>query len=576
MTKEQIGAILEDIGKLLEVRGDNPFKIRAYTNAARTLETHAGDLPTEVEELEAIPGIGKAIAEKIVELQSTGKLRFFEELKEEFPPDLLELFELQGLGGKRIKALYAELGIHSISKLERACRDGSLAALAGFGAKSAENILAAIEQRRKSAGQFLLWDAAELAQVLLDHLLALPAAGLVEVAGSYRRRKPVVRDLDFIVSTRKPQEVIEAFLGHPALDRVLAKGETKASAISHSGIQCDLRAVSSAEYPFALNYFTGSKEHNIRMRSLANNRGWTLNEYRLARLSESDAEPPPPISVEADLYRALDLDLIPPELREDLGEFDAAAAHSLPKLLEWSNLRGAFHNHTTESDGRSTLEEMAAAAQALGLEYLGIADHSRSSVQANGLDETRLRQQITQIRELEAELGGELRLLAGTECDIRKDGSLDFPDDLLAELDYVVISIHSAFSMGETAMTDRVIKAMHNPFAHILAHPTGRLLLGREAYAINIPAVLEAAAATGTAIELNANPRRLDLDWRWWPAAKKLGVRCTVNADAHSADGLRHLFLGVDIARKGWLTRTDVLNTLPVAEALSALHAKAG
>lgn len=559
---------------VLELKGENPFKIRSYQNAARAVLAHPGELPLDLAALEAIPGVGKAIGAKIQEMLTTGRLEFFEKLRAEFPSGLFELFEIQGLGGKRIRALYEKLGIVSVEDLQRACLDGRVAALPGFGEKSAANILEAIEWRQKTAGLFLLAEAAELAEELKEFLAAMPAAGRVEVAGSYRRRKPVVRDLDLLVASRQPKTILTAFVQHPAFERVLAEGATKASAIAKNGMQCDVRAVSPEEYPFALAYFTGSKEHNIRMRALARERGWTLNEYRLAP-ELSDANPPPLIHEEADLYRALGLDYIPPELREDRGEFEAAASGALPRLLEWSNLRGALHNHTTESDGRASLEEMAAAAADLGLEYLGIADHSKSSFQANGLDERRLRKQIQQIRELDARLDGNPHLLVGVECDILKDGRLDLEDEILAELDYVVISVHSAFTMSEAEMTRRVIRAMENPFATILAHPTGRLLLHREPYAINIPAILEAAAATGTIVELNANPERLDLDWSWWPLAKKLGVRCAINPDAHSTSGLRDLFIGVDIARKGWLEPCDVINTLPFSKIHQALRKKA-
>ena len=562
MNKEKIAESLKEIARWLEVKGENPFKIRSYSNAARAVETFSGDLPREPEALKAIPGIGEALAAKICELLTTGRLEFLEKLRSKFPKELSGLFELQGLGGKRIHALYYQLGIDSIESLEKACRDGSVAALPGFGEKTAANLLEAIALKKKSAGYFLLAEAAELAETILESLRSVPSAGRVEVAGSYRRRKPVVRDLDFLVATREPARVIENFVQHPAFERVLARGDTKASAIAHNGMQCDLRAVTPDEYPFALNYFTGSKEHNIRIRSRARERGWTLNEYRLAA-EEPTATLPPEAREESDIYRALGLDFIPPELRENLGEIEAAEAGRLPRLLEWSNLRGTFHNHTTASDGRATLEEMARAAAELGLDYLGIADHSRSSVQANGLDARRLKEQLNRLRELDAQLDGSPHLLAGIECDILKDGSLDFPDEVLAELDYVVISVHSAFSLSEAEMTRRVIRAMEHPLATILAHPTGRLLLHREPYAINIPAVLEAAAATGTFIELNAHPHRLDLDWSWWPLAKKLGVQCAINPDAHCIEDLAHLFLGVDIARKGWLEAQNVVNTLP-------------
>jgi len=370
------------------------------------------------------------------------------------------------------------------------------------------------------------------------------------------------------------------FVSHPLVESIIAQGPTKSSVRLGSGVQCDLRVVSTTEYPFALAYFTGNKEHNIELRSRALQRGWTLNEYRLAPApidSKAKKKPPvktiPEVREEADLYRAVDLDYIPPELRENWSEFEAAEKHSLPKLIEKENLRGTFHCHTTASDGHNSIEEMADAAQALGLEYLGIADHSRSSIQAHGIDETALRAQIATIRKLNKKLHG-FRLFAGVECDILRDGSLDFPDEILSELDYVIVSVHSVFNLSEAEMTARVIRAIENRFVTMLAHPTGRLLLKREPYQINIPAILDAAARTGTWIELNAAPKRLDLDWRWWPLAKQKGVKCVINPDAHRTERLQDLWFGIGIARKGWLTKDDVMNCLPLRKIEIALRAK--
>ena len=379
-----------------------------------------------------------------------------------------------------------------------------------------------------------------------------------------------MRDLDFIVATKAPEAITECFVRHPLVESVIARGATKTSVRLHSGIQADLRVVGSAEYPFALGYFTGSKEHNIVLRNRALQRGWTLNEYRLApaeteKKKKKPARKIPKVRDEAELYRALDLDFIPPELRENCGEIEAAAEGRLPRLLEPEDLRGTFHCHTSASDGRNSLEEMAMAAQDLGLQYLGIADHSRSSVQADGLDRARLRAQVASIRVLNKTFDG-FRLFAGVECDILRDGSLDFDDDTLGELDYVVASVHSAFQLPEAEMTERIIRGMSNRFVTMLGHPTGRLLLKREAYAVDIPAIIEAAAATGTWIEINAAPKRLDLDWRWWPRAKEKGVRCVINPDAHGVEKLQELWFGVGVARKGWLTRSDVINTLPLGK----------
>jgi DNA polymerase (family 10) len=595
MDKATIADVLEKIATLLELKGENPFKIRAYVNAARSLETWGGniaDLANE-EVLEKIPGIGKAIAAKIKELVETGSLKFFDELRAEFPADILELFSLPGLGAKKIKALHEKLQVSSIAQLHEACVAGRVAELPGFGKTTQEKICRAIDERQKYSGSFQLGQIAAAAEQLQDDLRAHPEALQVCIAGSYRRRKEIVRDLDFIVATKAPAEISALFVQHPLVESVIAQGPTKSSVRLRSGIQCDLRVVTTAEYPFALNYFTGSKEHNIEVRSRALKRGWTLNEYRLGPAEGRGDSPESPgaktappkkargrlgsiaptIREEADLYRALDLDYIPPELRENCGEFDAAASGKIPRLIEAENLRGAFHCHTTASDGRNSLEEMAAAAQELGLQYLGIADHSRSSIQARGLDEARLRVQVAMIRKLN-ETFENFRLFAGVECDILRDGSLDFPDEILAQLDYVVASIHSAFTISEKEMTDRIIRALQNPYVTMLAHPTGRLLLKRDPYAVDIPAVIEAAAETGTWIEINAAPKRLDLDWRWWPLAKEKGVKCVINPDAHGIERLQELWFGVGVARKGWLTKDDVMNCLPLGKIEKALEKK--
>jgi DNA polymerase (family 10) len=576
MNKDEIIGVFENIARLLELKGENPFKIRAYLHASKALETLAEPLEKLIaeERLVAVDGIGKATAEKIATLSTTGRLDYYNDLRDEFPPDILTIFDIQGLGGKKIKVLWDSLKIHSITGLERACKDGRVATLPGFGEKTATNILKAIEHMRSHAGEFRYGDIAALAGSLLEDLRTHPEVGQAQIAGSFRRKKEIVRDLDFLVSTKKTEAVMEFFTTHPLVENILAHGATKSSVILQNGIQCDLRAVTAAEFPFALNYFTGSKEHNVRMRSRALSRGWSLNEYRFSAAEGRELrEPLPEIQEEADIYRALDLDPIEPELRENHGEIEAAEKHALPRLIEWSNLRGAFHNHTTESDGRSSLEDMVAAAKELGLEYLGIADHSKASFQANGLDEKRLAAQVARIAEINA-TEKDIQIFAGTECDILKDGSLDFSDEILASLDYVVGSIHSSFTMPAAEMTKRIIRAIENPHITMLAHPTGRLLLGREPYQLDITAILDAAAATGTFIELNANPRRLDLDWRWWQMAKEKGVKCVINPDAHSTAGLQDLIFGIGIARKGWLTKDDVLNTLPLAQVRTALQAK--
>src|SRR6266478_2858401 len=589
MTKSQIADVLQEIATLLELKDENPFKIRAYANAARSLETFGGNLADlqDEEALAKIPGIGKAIAAKIKELAATGSLKYLEELRAEFPAAILDLFSISGLGAKKIKALYEQLHISSVEQLREACESGRVAQLPGFGETTQAKISTAIEQRAKHSGYFQFGQIAAEAESLRRDLAARPDVLQVDVAGSYRRRREIVRDVDLVVATKEPAAITEFFVKHALVESIIAQGPTKTSVRLRSGIQCDLRVVSLAEYPFALNYFTGSKEHNIEMRSRALQRGWTLNEYRLARLPpdpkakkaragravRKPATKIPTVREESDLYRALGLDFVPPELRENCGEFEAAEKHSLPRLLEQDNLRGTFHCHTVASDGHNTLEEMAVAAQELGLEYLGIAEHSKSSIQAHGIDAAKLRSQIAAIRKLNKKLDG-FRVFAGVECDILRDGKLDFDDELLAELDFAVASIHSVFNLSEAEMTKRIIRAMENPFVTILAHPTGRLLLKRDPYLVDVRAVLEAAAATGTWMELNAAPKRLDLDWRWWPLAKEKGVKCVINPDAHRTERLQDLWFGVGIARKGWLTKSDVMNCLPLGKIESALRAK--
>ncbi len=578
VSKDQVADTLEEIAMMLELKGENPFKIRAYRNATRAIETFAGNLKQAAEAgtLGDIKGIGEAIAEKITTLVTTGTLDYHTNLKAEFPPGLFDMFEISGMGPKKIHAVWKELSITTIGELEKGCHDGRVARLKGFGEKTATNILKGIEDRKKHAGRFRMGEIAADAERLLDDLRSHPEVIRVAACGSFRRKRETCGDLDFLVSTREPKIVSEDFVAHEFVESVIAHGETKSSVRWLSGIQADLRVVKDSEFPFAMNYFTGSKEHNIVMRQRALARGWTLNEYRLGPVDapKTKPEPIPEIREEADLYRALGLDFIEPELRENMGEFKAAEEHTLPKLIELENLRGTFHNHTTESDGRSTLREMADAAIELGLQYLGIADHSKASFQAHGLDEKRLLAQVKEIRKLNEEFAPDFRIFTGSEVDIHKDGTLDFDDEILAQLDYTVASVHNVFNLSEAEMTKRIIRAMENKNVTMLGHLTGRLLLMRDGYPVDHAAVIEAAAATGTIIELNANPRRLDMDWRWWPLAKSKGVKCAINPDAHHTSQLQFLKFGIGTARKGWLTRHDVVNTLPLGKIETLLEAK--
>jgi DNA polymerase (family 10) len=579
MDRDKVAEILIEIGTLLELKGENPFKTRAYANAARTIESLNEPLAKLVAEkrLGEIKGIGEALEQKITELVETGKLKYYDELKASIPPGLIEMLEISGLGPKKIQALNQKLGIDSVEKLEAACKKGKVAELDGFGEKTQANILEGIERRRTYASKHLLSDAWLAAEPLLENLRAHSEVIRCNAAGSLRRFKEIIGDIDLLASSKEPAEVIDFFVSQPGILKVTAKGETKASVILEGGIQCDLRVVSDREFPFALAYFTGSKEHNIVMRQRAIQRGLRLNEYGLFKSKEETRDPKllVPCRTEEDIFAKLDLPYVEPELREDHGEFAAAEKNDLPKLIEWTDLRGALHNHSTWSDGHNTLEEIARFMDGLGLDYWAITDHSKSSFQANGLDAQRLRAQIKEIKKINeefAERGSDFRLLTGTEVDILKD-RLDFDDELLSELDVVVASLHVP-SNNEAENTKRLVRAVENKFVRIIGHMTGRLLLEREPYPLNVQAVIEACAATGTWVELNCNPHRFDLDWRLWPWAKSRGVKCVINPDAHRNEHAGFLRLGAGIARKGWLEQTDVVNTLTLKPLLKALKQK--
>ncbi len=579
MDKDQVAAVLSEIGVWLELKGENPFKTRAYANAARIVESLTEPLDTLVAEqrLSEIKGIGQALQEKITTLVTTGRLPYYEELKASLPAGLTDLLHIPGLGPKKVKALHEKLKIDSVEALESACHAGQVAGLPGFGEKSQAKILEGIQYRRQYASRHRLDEALELAEPILESLRSHPDVLRCSTAGSVRRFKEVIGDIDFLVSSRNPASVIVFFTTQPGVLSVSAKGDTKASVILEGGIQADLRVVSDAEYPFALAYFTGSKEHNIVMRQRAIQRGLRLNEYGLFRSTEETRDPALrlPCQTEDDIFAALGLAPIPPELREDQGEFAAAEQNALPRLLEWTDLRGSLHNHSNWSDGRDALEDIASHMQELGCAYWAITDHSQASFQANGLDPARLRQQIKAIEAVNATLadaGSGFRLLAGTEVDILRD-RLDFKDDLLSELDVVVASLHVPAS-DEAENTKRLIRAAQNPCVHMLGHLTGRLLLEREPCKVNVQAVVDACADTGTWIELNSNPYRFDLDWRLWPYARSKGVQCAINVDGHRHEHARFLRLGAGVARKGWLTKADVVNTLPLAKLRQALAAK--
>jgi DNA polymerase (family X) len=582
VTKNEIADVLTEIGTLLELQGENPFKVRAYQTGARALEAlEEAELARLVQagELQSVKGIGEALGKKIVELHTTGRLEFFEKLRESIEPGLIEMLQIPGLGPKKIRALRDKLWITDIAGLTLACQDGRVAQLDGFGEKTQEKILSGIKNREAYGRRHLWWNAAAVADPIVAGLRKLPQVKRVEAAGSLRRGLETVGDLDFIVAATEVAPVMDWFTRMEGVEEITAKGETKASVRFGGGLQADLRIVPEDQFVFALHHFTGSKDHNVQMRQRALARGLSLSEWGLvpaegegtAKAKAEAGGQKIAVRSETELFAALGLHFIPPELREGLGEIEGAEARELPRLVELADLRGAFHNHTTASDGRSTLVEMAAAADALGWEYLGISDHSKSSVQANGLTEERLLQQAEEIRALNASRRFKTHLFTGTECDILPDGRLDFEEAVLQQLDYVVASVHNAFAQDEAVMTARIVRAIEHSHTTMLGHVTGKLLLRREAYRVDVTKIIDAAIANGVVIELNASPWRLDMDWRHWRKAAERGVICSINPDAHEAKDLGHVRAGVNAARKGWLTKEQVLNTRPLSEIVAWL-----
>jgi DNA polymerase (family 10) len=564
LDKMRIAAILDEIGTFLELKGENPFRCQAYHNAARAIAQLEGDLGEWIEQkrLTEIPGIGKDLALKIETLYKTGRLEQYEELRREIPAGLLELLRVPGLGPKKAKALYDNLGIDSLSKLRQACQEGRVAKLRGFGEKTQQKILEGLAFLDKTGKRVLLAEAEYLADRICGELRKLKEIIRIQACGSLRRRKETVGDLDILVSSNHPKIVMDKFVSLPEVIQVTAHGETKSSVVLENGLNCDLRVVSDEQFPFALHYFTGSKEHNIAMRARAQQFGLKLNEYGLegekGAIRAKD---------EADIFHALKLDYIPPELRENTGEIEAAAEYRLPKLVEWKDLRGTFHCHTDWSDGRNSLEEMAEAAREMGWQYLGIADHSQSLGVARGLDPDRVRQQFAEIDRLNKKWK-DFRILKGTECDVLPDGRLDYPDELLEQFDYVVISVHSHFNMSKEEMTRRIVHAMQHPKVTMLGHATGRLLLRRDGYPLDLDQVLKIAAENKVMIEINGQPDRMELDWVHVKHAKSLGVMLVLNPDAHSTAELRYVRYALDVARRGWLEKSNVLNSRTLAQVL--------
>jgi len=544
MDKKDIVEVLERIGTMLEIKGENPFKVRAYFAGARTLQTMEDDLGEVIAEgrLGEIPGIGKALTEKIETLYATGELEFYDKLLASVPSGLLDLLDIPGLGGKKIKVLHEELAIDSIDSLTEACNEGKVAELKGFGEKTQEKILSGIKNREAYAARHLWWKARGVADRILPGLQALPQVDRVEVAGSLRRGMETVGDLDFLVASSEPEPIMDWFTQMEGIAEITAHGDTKSSVRLDDGMQADLRVVPVEQFFFALHHFTGSKDHNVRMRQKALSLGLSLSEWGLRPEEEKDSSRKTGLveaHSEEDIFKALGLQYVPPALREGRGEVEAAEKNELPELLELSDLKGCFHNHTTASDGRNTLEEMAAEADARGWEYLGIADHSKSSFQANGLDEERLARQVKVIRELNDSGRFRVYVFAGSEVDVLSGGKLDFEDTVLESLDYVVASVHAGLTQDEKTMTARIITALEHPSVTMFGHLSTRLLLRREPSQMDTAKIIDAAIANGKILELNANPMRLDMDWRHWRRAAEKGLLCCINPGV--ANFVRHV-----------------------------------
>ena len=560
MKNLELAWILAEIGDLLELQGENPFKVRAYRRAARAIEL----LPEDIEavwrrgELGRIEGIGKALEEKIDEWLSTGVMTYYEELRRQLPPGLRELTRVPGVGPKLAQRLYQELGIRNLDELEAACREQRLRHVKGLGARSEENILRGIERLRRQMERFPLGLALPVAQQLVRALAEFPSVQRVAIAGSLRRGRETVGDVDIVASSADPASVMDEFVRTPGVEQVLARGDTKASIVLKMGLQVDLRVVRDDQFAAALHHFTGSKEHNVALRELAQAKGLKISEYGIVRVDEGE---PLAVATEADVFAAVGLPCIPPELREDGSEIAAAREGRLPALITLGDIKGDLHVHSEWSDGLHSIEAMALAARERGYEYIAITDHSPSLSVARGLDPSRLEEQLEEIARLNRRLDG-IRILTGCEVDILRDGSLDLPDDILARLDVVVASVHTAMNLDEAEMTERIVAAMRNPHVDIIGHPTGRILGRREPYAVDIERIIAVAAETGTCLEINASPDRLDLKDVHARSARERGVMIVVNTDAHSTDGLDQMAYGVTVARRAWLGKADVLNCL--------------
>lgn len=567
LSTSQIADALEEVGTLLEISGENAFRTRAYINAARILRGTQDDIQTFIEKAKArqIKGVGQGLTQDIDDLAFRGKLDLLEELKQDFPQGVLEILKLKGLGAKKVRIIYKDLGITSIEELETACKEGQLAEVKGFGEKTLKNILSSIDNYRTFKSRFLFSVALKEAEDIVLNLQKCSHCKEINIAGSLRRCKETVKDIDLIASSDKPSALMDYFIKLPQLTAITAHGETKSSAILTSGIALDLRVVKPSQYPSALLHFTGSKEHNTQLRSLALKHNWKLNEYGLFHKETAFS-----LADEKAIYNKLELAYIPPELREAQVEIEEAShlwqsGKKFPDLIQESDLKGVLHCHSTYSDGSSSLKQLAVAIRDMGFSYLGISDHSQTAAYAGGLKADDIKRQHEEIDLLNEELKP-FMIFKGIESDILVDGSLDYEDKILETFDFVIASVHSNFNLDKTAMTRRIIRAINNPFTTILGHPTGRLLLKREGYQLNIQEILEAAKSNGVAIEINANPWRLDLDWRQLREAKRLGIQLPICPDAHSIKGVKDLRYGIGIARKGGLEKKHVLNCLNTDE----------
>ena len=569
MENRQIADMLEEVADILDIQGANPFRVRSYRSAARAVSDMTENLAAMVragEDPRKIHGIGKSIAEKIREIVTTGKLSFLEELRAALPRGVVEMLSVEGVGPKKVKLFYDELKIDSVDKLEKAAREGRLHGLFRMGDKSEEKLLKAIERYRRGRGRFRISVALDYAESLVRYLGACRGIKHIEVAGSLRRRKETIGDLDILAICRRGSDVMDRFVAYDGVEGIIAKGETKSSVRLSCGMQVDLRVLEEKSFGAALQYFTGSKDHNIALRKRAVERGLKISEYGVFKGKKMVGG-----RTEAGVYKAVGLPLIPPELRENRGEIEAAEKGELPRLVELEEIKGDCQMHTTATDGKNSIAEMARAARALGYSYIAITEHSKAVKVAGGLDERGLAAHLERIEEARKSVKG-IRILKGVEVDIMPDGSLDLDDSVLRECDVVVASIHYRFGLSEEEMTRRIIKGMSNPNVHILGHPTGRLILERTAYSVNVEEVLEAARALGVIIEINAQPDRLDLGDTHARLAKEMGVKLVISSDAHSVSQLGVMKYGVFTARRAWCESADIVNTYPADRFLEALR----